>query len=175
MKTEKPSRTAASRAKLGEHLVAYRRRLTHPHAGRVAGANPGAGAGRRRSPWVCPHLDAGSVRRAWRPSEDHRRDEHRFDHGGGVRFRNDRRRDARVLRRAVLRAGGIGQAPVRAGQRVVLGCVEPDDAVAGERRGLFGALLPASVPQDFAELRTPLKIVATDFHTQRAHVMDKGR
>jgi NTE family protein len=44
--------------------------------------------------------------------------------------------------------------------------------VNGEK--LFEAVLPESVPKDFAALRTPLKVVATDFYTQSAYVMDEG-
>jgi NTE family protein len=44
--------------------------------------------------------------------------------------------------------------------------------VNGEK--LFEALLPESLPKDFAVLRTPLKVVATDFYTQSACVIDEG-
>lgn len=44
--------------------------------------------------------------------------------------------------------------------------------VNGEK--LFEALLPKQTPQNFAELRTPLKVVATDFYTQSAYVFDDG-
>jgi NTE family protein len=39
---------------------------------------------------------------------------------------------------------------------------------------LFEAVLPEVVPQDFAELKIPLRVVATDFYTQSAYVFDDG-